>query len=183
MVGSTLPLTATTPLRGARGVVGRTFTAALAVFALDGLYVVTVFAVLLHRTTAERIFQGIAFAAIGPSAVVGGWRTAALGLFLHFCVALGWSAVWAVIYEHSSSLRRTVSTTSRALAVGALYGAAIWLAMELVVLPLTHAKPGPLFTVSGMFVMLAHLLVIGPPIVLVVRRPGLRTSTGTVWRP
>lgn len=181
MAGSTLPIAAATPLRGIRTLAARVVAAALAVFTLDGLYVVTVFAGLLHRVTAERIFQGIAFAVVGPPAVVGGWRTAALGLFLHFCVSLGWSVVWALAYESSSTLRRTVASNPAAVMVGAGYGAVVWLAMQLVVLPLTQAKPGPLFTPAGMLVLLAHLVVVGPPIVLIVRRTRARASSAGGW--
>ena len=144
--------------------------AALAVFVLDGLYVVVVFVLILRRTTVERLFQGIAFAVLGPAALTGGWGTASLGVLLHFSVALGWSAVWMIAYEQSDLLLRATITAPGAAIVGAAYGMFVWLAMHFVVLPLTYAKPGPLLGFGSILVAVAHLLVVGPPIVLLERR-------------
>lgn len=152
------------------GIVGRVLRAAVAVFFLDGLYVVVVFVLILHRTTFQRMFQGIAYALQGQSAFAGGWFSAFFGLVLHFSVALAWSVVWMVAYERSESARRATSTTANAVLVGAAYGLFVWLSMQFVVLPLTHAKPGALLTFGSMLVALAHLLVVGPPIVLLERR-------------
>jgi len=152
-----------------RGPTARVLRAALAVFVLDGLYVVLVFVLILRRTTFERMFQGIASAVQGPSAFSGGWPAVAFGLVLHFSVALGWSLVWLFAYERSELLRRATSSVPRAALVGAAYGLFVWLAMHFLVLPLTHAKPGALFTFSSILVAIAHLLVVGPPIVLLER--------------
>ena len=153
-----------------RGVMGRVLRAAAAVFVLDGLYVLVVFVLILRRTTVERLFQGIAFAVLGPAALTGGWATASLGVILHFSVALGWSAVWMIVYERSDLLLRATITAPRAAVVGAAYGMFVWLAMHFVVLPLTYAKPGPLLAFGSILVAVAHLLVVGPPIVLLERR-------------
>src|SRR5215207_3592225 len=156
---------------GVQALAARALRAALVVFLLDGAYVVIVFAGLLHRTTPLRIFQGIAQALLGPAAFSGGGRSAALGLLLHGLVALGWSVVWTLAYQRSAALRRAVASPARALVVGAAYGVLVWLGMQLVVLPLTRATPRPLLSRSALPVVLAHVLVVGPPIVLLVRRP------------
>jgi len=147
----------------------RVLRAALAVFVLDGLYVVVVFVLILRRTTVERLFQGIAYAVLGSAAFTGGWAAASLGVLLHFSVALGWSAVWMIAYERSDLLLRATITAPRAAIVGAAYGMFVWLAMHFVVLPLTYAKPGPLLGFGSILVAVAHLLVVGPPIVLIER--------------
>jgi hypothetical protein len=41
--------------------------------------------------------------------------------------------------------------------------------MQLIILPRTYATPGPLLTRGAMLVLLAHVLVVGPPIVLIAR--------------
>jgi hypothetical protein len=151
------------------GLVARVLRAALTVFVLDGLYVVLVFVLILRRTTVERVFQGIASAVLGPSALTGGWPAFALGLLLHFSIALAWSIVWIVAYERSEFLRRATNGVPRAALVGAAYGLFIWLAMHYIVLPLTYSKPGPLITFGSILVAIAHLLVVGPPIVLIER--------------
>ncbi len=50
----------------------------------------------------QRILQSVAGGLLGPASFQGGWRTAALGLLLHFCIATmvvlvywGVSRVWA----------------------------------------------------------------------------------------
>jgi len=149
---------------------GRVLRAAAAVFVLDGLYVVLVFVLILRRTTVERLFQGIAYAVMGQAAFAGGWWAAFFGLLLHFSVALAWSVVWIFAYERSDLLRRATATPMRAVLVGAAYGIFIWLAMHFLVLPFTHAKPGALLTFGSILVAVAHLLVVGPPIVLLERR-------------
>jgi hypothetical protein len=153
-----------------RGVMGRVLRAAAAVFVLDGLYVLVVFVLILQRTTVERVFQGIAYAVLEQAAFSGGWWSAFLGVLLHFSVALAWSVVWIVAYERSDFLQRATATPMRAVLVGAAYGIFVWLAMHFIVLPLTHAKPGPLLTFGSILVAVAHLLVVGPPIVLLERR-------------
>ncbi len=155
----------------AGNIVARIGKAAATVGLLDGLYVIVVFAMLLHVVAAERIFQGIAHAVLGQSAYAGGASTTALGVVLHFLVALGWSCVWALVYESSEAARRLVAGRGRAIAMGMAYGVFVWLAMRFLVLPLTHNPPsGSITAQSNLLVLLAHVLVVGPPIVLLERR-------------
>jgi len=138
---------------------------------LDGLFAVVVFASILRATTATRIFQGIAAAVLGRAdALAGGPRTALLGLALHILVALAWTTVWAFAYWRSATLRLLVRSTAGAVTAGALYGVFVHLTMQLAVLPLTAAGRGPLFSAGSLLVLLAHVTVVGPPIVLLVRR-------------
>ncbi len=155
----------------AGNIAARIGKAAATVGLLDGLYVIVVFAILLHVVAAERIFQGIAHAVLGPSAYAGGAWTTALGVVLHFLVALGWSCVWALVYESNEATRRFVAERGRAVTMGVAYGVFVWLAMRFLVLPLTHNPPSGSITARGsVLVLLAHVLVVGPPIVLLERR-------------
>jgi hypothetical protein len=151
--------------------VARVIVAAVAVGVLDGLYVVGVFVGLMHVTTATRIFQGIARALLGESAFAGGTTTAAVGLAMHFGVALAWSTVWGVIYQWSARIRHSVAANARALMIGAAFGLAIHLIMNRLVLPLTLAPPAPPASRSALLVLLAHVTVVGPVMVLLVRMP------------
>jgi len=144
-------------------------TAAVLVALLDGLYVVVVFAGLLHATTAARIFKGIARAVTGPAAATGGAATVALGILLHCSVALSWSIVWALAYESSAALRRWTTHKLPAIGIGVAYGICVWAGMRYLVLPLTQTPPGPLMTRGTALVLLAHIIVVGPPIVLAMR--------------
>jgi hypothetical protein len=146
----------------------RVLLSALTVFVLDGLYVVGVFSWMLGLTTPDRIFRGIAVAVLGRGALTMGW-SAALGVILHFLVALGWSVVWALLLARSRALRRLTAGPAGAVVAGAGYGVFVFLAMQLIVLPLTRATPGPLLTMNSLLVLIAHVLVVGPPIVLLQR--------------
>ena len=151
------------------------FAATAIVALLDGLYAVVVFAWILGATTSTRIFQGIASALVGRAAAsAGGLRTTVLGLALHVLVALAWTIVWAIVYSRSARVRELVRDTSLAIITGILYGALVHLAMQLLVLPMTPVGRGALLGKASLLVLLAHLTVVGPPIVLTVRRPAAR---------
>ena len=157
-------------LRGSLAPVARRVLAAAAlVGVLDALYVVVVFSLAMRVATPTRISQGVARALLGRSAFAGGGATAALGLAMHFGVALGWTVVWAAAYRASARLRVGVRDPRAAAAIGAAYGLLVWLAMNLMILPLTLAPPPPFGTPTSYLVLASHLLVIGPPIVLLVR--------------
>jgi hypothetical protein len=112
-----------------------------------------------------RIFQGIAGAVLGRDAAFkGGPATAALGLALHFAVAFGVTAVF-----YLASRRLTVLVKHAALS-GVLYGIAVWLAMNLVVLPLTAQAKAPFPPPGWEIILFAHVTCVGPPIALIVRR-------------
>jgi hypothetical protein len=110
-----------------------------------------------------RILQGIARGALGPSAFQGGWKTAALGLAVHFLVAY---TATTVFYLAS---RKIEFLTRQAVVSGALYGVAVYLFMYFVVMPLASLKP--LLTPSAIVVaVLTHIFCVGLPISLMVRR-------------
>ncbi len=131
--------------------------------ALDILYVIVYYA--FRDVPAGRILQSVAAGLIGRDAAFkGGTATAALGLGLHFLIAFGAAAVF---YAASRWWRGLVE---RPIVSGLAYGGAVWLFMNLVVLPLsatpTKSFPPPQWGV----VLAAHLLCVGLPIALLVRR-------------
>lgn len=109
-------------------------------------------------------FQSVAGGLYGAETFNGGYRTAAIGLALHFLIA---TTAAAVFYLISRKLKFLVG---EAILSGVLYGIAVWLFMYLVVLPLSAWKTStyPLKTVvTGIFI---HIFCVGLPIALVVRR-------------
>ena len=153
----------------ARGLAARVLRAGAVVGALDGAYVVIVYALILRVTTAPRIFQGIASRLLGPSALEGGTGTALIGLAMHFGVAFGWTIVFALLYRSLGGLRRLVASTGGALAAALAYGTAIWLIMNRLVVPALGGKATPVSASGFWIVLAAHLTVVGPPIVWMVR--------------
>ena len=101
----------------------------LAVGGLDGLAAIVTFG--LRGTTPYRLFQGIAVGLLGRASFEGGWSTSALGLVLHFVVALGIVTTFVVASRFLPALAR------RPLLVGPLYGVAAFFVMNLVVIPLS----------------------------------------------
>ena len=137
---------------------------------LDALYVTVVFGFIRATATPMRLWQGVARALLDKAAFDGGALTALLGLAMHFCVALGWTVVWALVYDRSPVVQSLVARPLHAVLAGLAYGVFIWLAMNRVILPLvTYIKPAPLATLNSYLVLLSHLTVIGPPIVLLMR--------------
>ncbi len=111
-----------------------------------------------------RLLQSVASGLLGAPAFNGGLPTAALGLFLHFCIAFAWAAIFYIASRSVPFLIR------QAVISGIVYGLLIYAIMNLVVLPVS-AFPRkvtfpPLVLATGLFV---HMFFIGLPIALAVR--------------
>jgi len=107
----------------------------------------------------------IAGGLLGPKAFHGGPATYALGVLLHFFIALSFAA-----FYYAAS-RRLHFMTEYPLVCGLIYGAAVQEIMSLVVLPLSalHAR-GPYELHDLIIGLLVHMVVIGLPIAYSVRR-------------
>ena len=111
-----------------------------------------------------RVFQGVASVPFGKGALDGGLATAALGLGLHFCVALFWSAVYLLVTRSSLGMRRLVQTPQGAALFAAVYGPVIWLVMTFVVIPYFVHRP-PTFSPIWWVQLVGHpVFVVGPMI-------------------
>jgi uncharacterized membrane protein YagU involved in acid resistance len=119
----------------------------------------------LKGSTPLRILRSVASGLLGAEASQGGLGTAALGLVLHFLIAFGAAAVY---YAASRALKLLVR---RAVVCGLLYGVAVYLFMNFVVLPLSAIPFKPTYPLDVLLIGLAgHMLLIGLPIALAVRR-------------
>ena len=112
-----------------------------------------------------RIWQGVASGLIGAGAREGGWNSGALGLTLHFVIALIWAtAFFAMAYV-------LPALASKPFIVGPLYGIFVFWFMQLVVLPLSNLPVKPKFTVTGVVTgILIHMICVGPPPVFFASR-------------
>jgi len=109
--------------------------------------------------------RGIASGLLGAKAFQGGATTWILGLALHFFIALCAAAVYWLASRKLQFLRINF------FVCGLFYGIAVFLVMNLVVLPLS-AIPRPVgpFTVAGLYQgLLAHMFLVGLPISVSVR--------------
>ncbi len=109
--------------------------------------------------------RGIASGLLGPSARQGGLGVYILGIALHFFIALSAAAVY---YAAS---RKLTFLVDHPLVCGLFFGIAVFLVMNLIVLPLSaiHFR-GP-YQLRGLIQgLLIHMILIGLPISFSVRR-------------
>src|SRR3954454_6508507 len=114
-------------------------------------------------STVTRLLQFVASGLIGPKAFEGGLGTALLGLALHFVIAFG---LVVVFYALSRSFG---FIPCHAVVSGLIYGLIVFGVMNLIVLPLSAARPR--HSLSGDLIQIGiHTFIIGLPTSLLVRR-------------
>lgn len=131
----------------------------LIVGVLDMAYAIVVYSPRKPILIPQFIASGI----LGSKAFAGGTQTAALGVVLHFIIAL--SA--ATTYYLAS--RRLPFLISRAVVCGLIYGALVYIFMHVVVVPLSATPKGPTHFVYQAFEFVWHWFGVGLPIALSVR--------------
>jgi hypothetical protein len=113
--------------------------------------------------TATRLLQFVASGLIGQNAFEGGAATAALGLGLHFVIAFTLVTVFYLVSRNFVLLRRYPVVS------GLVYGLIVFGVMNLIVLPLSAAKPR--HSLTGDLIQIGiHIFIIGLPTSLLVRR-------------
>jgi hypothetical protein len=129
--------------------------------------------VFVYGSTFSRLWQGVASAVLGPSALQGGTSTVLVGLLLHACVAFTWSAVFLALAKSIPAVQALIAKPGGIVGVAGLYGPTVWLVMSLAVIPRASGRP-PSITVRWWIQLFAHIPFVALPIVSVVGR-GLNT--------
>jgi uncharacterized membrane protein YagU involved in acid resistance len=132
----------------------------------DGLFS-SVLAAFVYGSTVTRLWQGVASVLLGTAALNGGTRTAAIGVLMHFGVALGWSAVFLVFYLSSSWIRGLLASPYGVITVAAVYGPLIWMAMSLAIIPLFTHRP-PVINIRWWVQFFGHIPFVALPIVALI---------------
>jgi len=127
---------------------------------LDAIYATVLWGFILGSSPAG-IWQSVASGLIGKSAFDGGTATAALGLALHFFIAF----VMALVYVIAS--RRLPVLIARPIVMGMLYGLALYVVMNFVVVPLSAIGYRPPTFWGSVRALLPHILFVGPAIALI----------------
>jgi uncharacterized membrane protein YagU involved in acid resistance len=119
-----------------------------------------------------RLLQTVASGLFGNAAFEGGLAMAAGGLLLHFVLALLWAGVLLTL----ARLRPAI--VGNPYVCGCLFGIAVFLAMRLVVLPLS-AFPFPVsFKPLGTVLdLMSHMFLFGIPIAVAVRKAVIDVRT------
>ncbi|HYC58290.1 MAG TPA: hypothetical protein VEK79_01870 [Thermoanaerobaculia bacterium] len=139
----------------------RILLATLVVGALDITEVMVFYG--LQGVAPTRILQSVARGVLGRGAFEGGIATALLGLALHYFIAFVVVLVYVIASGKIAALR------DAPIIGGALYGVAVYLVMNFVVVPLSAAGP-PRFTMAGVLNgLFAHLFCVGIPTALFAR--------------
>ena len=134
----------------------------------DGTYAVAYFG-LTRGVPAHRIFQHVASGLLGRSSFDLGWKSVVLGVACHFTVAIGAAASYAIASKAMPILVR------KPVLFGPLFGLAIYVFMNFVVIPLSRVTPsrGPAAADVLITGVLVHMFLIGLPIALILSRARL----------
>ena len=109
---------------------------------------------------AQRVWQTVASGLLGPRAFEKGWRSGTLGLALHFIISLIISTIYIL-----ASLRLPFLLT-HPLTAGALYGIAVYIVMNYVVLPLSRRAKRPFNRNFALTQLVIHICIVGWSIAL-----------------
>ena len=135
---------------------------------IDGLFS-SILSAFFYGSTVMRLWQGVASVLLGGGALQGGLPMALTGVLMHVCVAFAWSGIFFAIARFAAPVRRTIQSIPGILAVAAIYGPVVWLAMSLLVIPnLTHRPPAVTFRWWVQFA--GHMVFVGLPIVWTIAR-------------
>lgn len=110
-----------------------------------------------HGQNPIQVLQYIASSLLGTRSFSGGLASAGLGLVVHFAIAL------AVVMIYILASRRIAVLRTHWVLLGLLYGAAVWVVMNLAVLPLTAVAHGPIAAADLVNGVLGHALFVGVP--------------------
>ena len=120
----------------------------------------------IRGVTALRVCQYIASGLIGTKSFSMGAESGALGGILHYFIAMSWTVLFYV------ASRRLMILTRRPILSGLAYGLAVYLFMNLVIVPLSgvpHPKGSPSM-ISRVNGVLAVMLCIGLTISILVSK-------------
>jgi hypothetical protein len=124
----------------------------------------------------SRILQSVAAGLLGPASFQGGVRTAALGLALHFFIAMSMSVTYYIVARRWSLLVR------RPVLCGVVYGVVLYAVINFIVIPLSAAPHGTKISLWVVLSVAVHMFLIGLPIALLSGRAAAETAVNVLDR-
>ncbi|MFB9076061.1 DUF1440 domain-containing protein [Flavobacterium procerum] len=132
---------------------------------LDITAAILVYAVILHKTTAEKILQSVASGIFKKEAYTGGSEMAVYGLCLHFLIAFIFAWFYFKIFPYIPFFK--INTVLS----GILYGIFVWIIMNLIVLPLAFpVLPEKKLDFPLLLSILIIICCVGMPIAFITRK-------------
>ena len=110
------------------------------------------------------MFQSVASGLLGDASFTGGWRTALLGLALHYSIATSMAVTYNLFARKWSELWQ------KPWVYGPLYGVVLYGIMNYIVVPLSAANPGSRDLVWVVLSIAVHAFLIGTPCAIFARR-------------
>jgi hypothetical protein len=147
----------TPPSNHARSLIITILLTGLLVGTLDAAAAVVQFIIPTWRNPV-RIFEYIASGVFGTNAFSGGPVMAVIGLLFHYFIATAWTSLFFTVYPRIPWLARNK------IAGGLLYGAFIWLMMNLVILPLSNVPHFPIRVSGAAIGMVILMMMVGLPV-------------------
>ena len=123
---------------------------------LDGLAATIDFR--MRGISFARLWQGVASGALGPSSFQRGDATVFLRLAFHILIAMTSALVFNVAANYAPIL------LTHYIAAGAVFGIAVFIVMNLVVIPLSAMPPRPFVLALTIRQLLVHIVCVGLPI-------------------
>lgn len=107
----------------------------------------------------ERVWNYVASSLFGPTATTGGLPFAAVGLIMHFLIAIGWATLFYLVAVRVVAFRRHF------IPVGLAYGLFVWVMMSQVLVPLTRIpRPKTFVPSQAAIAALIIMFCVGLPI-------------------
>ncbi|MBF4508633.1 DUF1440 domain-containing protein [Flavobacterium sp. JLP] len=144
---------------------GAVFLSGLIAGTLDIVAAITVYSIILNKTTGIKILQSIASGIFKKEAYTGGSSMALIGLLLHYFIAFTFAWFYFILYPRLSFLKKN------ALLSGIVYGIFVWIIMNLIVLPIVFpVLPEKHFDFPLMLSILILIVCIGIPISFITKK-------------
>lgn len=111
-----------------------------------------------------QVLQFIASGIHGPEAINSGFLMILAGTIYHFIIAYVCAIVYFFLFPNLSFLRKNVAL------MGLLFGLAIWLIMNLIVLPQSNIPKSPFDINLALVGIIWHMLLVGLPIAIITSK-------------
>jgi uncharacterized membrane protein YagU involved in acid resistance len=112
----------------------------------------------------ENVLKYIASGVFGTSAFTGGNTMLLWGVLFHYIIAFIFTLFFFYLF------RRIKFMQSNTILTGILYGIFIWLIMNMIIVPISHAPTGSFDLLKSIKAALILIIMIGLPLSIIAKR-------------